>query len=166
MSSRISPDLVWPGHKKIPFPFWSFILSFFIFNLSTVEFFNLVSTVQVWRSFFLPSWPATYVCPPAIFICSWSNEWCSLSFTLMSARLSFLKDTEMRQTKKTKKRTHQLHSSGGSWHAQNQFPCTVDARHCERAVYVWEILLYFYCSSPVMRLTVRARVAAWIASVG
>lgn len=99
MSSRISPDLVWPGHKKIPFPFWSFILSFFIFNLSTVEFFNLMSTVQVRRSFFLPSWPATYVCPPAIFICSWSNEWCSLSFTLMSARLSFLKDTEMRQTK-------------------------------------------------------------------
>lgn len=37
---------------------------------------------------------------------------------------------------------------------------------CGAWVHLGERYSYFYCSSTVMRLTVRARVAAWIASVG
>lgn len=75
------------------------------------------------------------------------------------------------KTSKTKKTPHQLHSSGGSWHGENVIPCTVYRLSnalwaCGAWVHLGERYSYFYCSSTVMRLTVRARVAAWIASVG
>lgn len=56
--------------------------------------------------------------------------WHNISF-LYSMQLYCIKDS-VENTQKTSQR----HSSGGSWHRQNQITYTVDAKQCEHTVCV------------------------------
>lgn len=151
------------------FPLWSFFQSVPPSHsltskpLTCCRTFNLFffSAIQVWRSFIPPSRQTTYVCPLAIFLCSCSNKWSSSLLPLMSV----ISQGHWDHSKQTKSSSITFIR----WQLpRNQFPPEKVGGKASWAysACVWEMLLYFYCSSPVMRLAVRARVAAWIASIG